>query len=202
MNHMNLYLIRHGQSTANFDGTHSGWSCVELTEKGRKQALAARKNVEHVKFDKLFVSDVLRTQQTADILFPSMERSFITVARELNNTAMKGKSPAQMTELYGEAYLKCREKFDYTDLHIDCESLQHLLTRAQDFLDMIADMKDAENVAVVSHAGFITSVFARVMGLDYYPRTVICNNLSVNVFEYKNGVWKLKLWNLAPEVEE
>lgn len=199
---MNLYLIRHGQSTANLDGTHSGWSCVPLTEKGRRQAFAARKNIENVKFDKLFVSDVLRAQQTADILFPGMERSFISVARELNNTPMKGKSKSEMAELYGDRYLKCREKFDYSDLHIDCESLPHLMSRAQELLDMAAEMADIENIAVVSHAGFIISTLACVVGLDRYPHSVACGNVSVNIFEYKNGFWRLKLWNLEPETED
>ena len=39
---MDLYMIRHGESLANFTGTHAGWAPVPLTEKGEAQAEAAR----------------------------------------------------------------------------------------------------------------------------------------------------------------
>ena len=197
---MNLYMIRHGQSTANADGTHSGWSCINLTEKGRKQAYAAKKNVEKLNIDKLFVSDVLRTQQTADILFPGMERSFITIARELNTTPMHGKTKEQMTAVFGDLYLECRDKRDYTPLHIDCESFSHAADRASEVLDMVSKLENVENVAIVSHAGFIICIAARVLGLDHFPLNLPCGNVSINHFEYKNGVWSLKMWNLEPEI--
>lgn len=31
---MDLYMIRHGESLANFTDTHAGWAPVPLTEKG------------------------------------------------------------------------------------------------------------------------------------------------------------------------
>ena len=36
---MKLYRIRHGESESNASDTHSGWSPVDLTPKGREQAL-------------------------------------------------------------------------------------------------------------------------------------------------------------------
>jgi broad specificity phosphatase PhoE len=35
---MKLYLIRHGQSEANFNKAHSGWGAIGLTAEGRAQA--------------------------------------------------------------------------------------------------------------------------------------------------------------------
>ena len=69
---MDLYMIRHGESLANFTGTHAGWAPVPLTEKGEAQAEAARRHVRNLTFDRLYVSDVRRAQQTADILFPGV----------------------------------------------------------------------------------------------------------------------------------
>ncbi len=50
---MLLYLIRHGESEANADGTHSGWSPVNLTEAGRAQAASARSLLDGVSFDRI-----------------------------------------------------------------------------------------------------------------------------------------------------
>lgn len=199
---MKLYMIRHGESAANRNGTHSGWSCVSLTETGRQQALAARKNLCGVEFDKLFVSDVLRVQQTAELLFPGMPRTFLPIARELNNTPMQGKTPAELSEAYGALYQRCREAFDYGDLGIDCETLGHLFARAADFLKRMEKCEGLENVCVVSHGGFITTLAAFVLGLRHYPRTLICDNASLSIFEFQNGKWRIRLWNQTPDEEQ
>ena len=96
---MDLYMIRHGESLANFTGTHAGWAPVPLTEKGEAQAEAARRHVRNLTFDRLYVSDVRRAQQTADILFPGVPRTFNTIIREINNTSMRGKTCDDMTAL-------------------------------------------------------------------------------------------------------
>ena len=61
---MDLYMIRHGESLANFTGTHAGWAPVPLTEKGEAQAEAARRHVRNLTFDRLYVSDVRRRRRT------------------------------------------------------------------------------------------------------------------------------------------
>ena len=68
MKNMLLYMIRHGESEANAGGYHSGQSCVHLTERGRRQAAATREIIKGISFDRLYVSDVLRTQETAEII--------------------------------------------------------------------------------------------------------------------------------------
>ena len=196
---MLLYIIRHGESEANAGGYHSGQSCVHLTEKGRRQAEKTREFVKDTGFDKLYVSDVLRTQETAEIIFPDMPRTFIPLAREVNNTAMHGKNKFDMTETFGQLYLDCREKFDYAPLGIGCESLAHLSGRAKKLLEWAEKQQD-ERICIVSHAGFIVALAGHVLGIGPHSRALSCDNASVSVFEYKNGSWRIKLWNLAPEV--
>ncbi len=197
---MDLYMIRHGESTANFTGTHAGWAPVPLTEEGEAQAAAARRHVQGLTFDRLYVSDVRRAQQTADILFPGVPRTFNTVIREINNTAMRGKSRDDMTALYGERYLACRRNFDYSPLGIDCESGAHMLGRAQEFLDLVAAEENLSRVAAVAHAGFITAMAEVVLGARVGHR-MSCGNASVSIFRYENGLWRLRLWNLTPDMD-
>ena len=194
---MIVYMIRHGESEANAGGFHSGWSCVHLTEKGRAQAKAAREIVKGITFDRLYVSDVLRAQETADLVFPGADRTFIPLAREVNNTAMHGKNKRDLTEIYGQKYLDCREKFDYAPLGLDCESLSHLSMRAKMFLEW-ACKQENQLIAVVSHAGFIMAAAGHVLGIEPHSKSLSCDNASVSAFEYKNGTWRMKLWNAAP----
>ena len=197
---MDLYMIRHGESLANFTDTHAGWAPVPLTEKGEAQAAAARRHVQSLTFDRLYVSDVRRAQQTADILFPGVPRTFSTVIREINNTSMRGKTRDEMTALYGERYLACRKDFDYSPLGIDCESGAHMLARAQEFLDLVAAEENLTRVAAVAHAGFITAMAEVVLGARV-GRQMSCGNTSVSIFRYDNNRWRLCLWNLTPDMD-
>jgi len=199
---MELYLIRHGESEANLNRTHCGWSSVNLTETGRMQAENARRHLEGIHFDKLFVSDIKRAQQTADILFPGMPRTFITIAREMDNTVMDGLTKEMMYEKMGEKgelYLACRERFDYSPLGIGCESLAHLGARADELLRMLEKEPEDSRVAVVSHAGFIIAVAGRILGLGPHSPLLHCNNAAISVFTHLGNRWKLKMWNLTPE---
>ena len=197
---MDVYMIRHGESESNADGTHSGWSPVSLTGKGRAQAALTRRRLEGIPFDRLFVSDVLRAQQTADIIFPGMARTFLPIAREMNNTAMRGKTPAEMAALFPALYPVCRAEFDYAPLGMDCESRGHFSARAQTLLDMMASLGNVNRVAVVSHAGLIRATAARILGLSHYTRELMCSNASVSVFHLDESGWRVLLWNLPPEL--
>ena len=75
---MKLYMIRHGQTTCNVAGKHQGWGPVSLSEKGFEQARKAKEYVRTVNYDKIFVSDLLRTRQTAEILFPEKYRALFS----------------------------------------------------------------------------------------------------------------------------
>lgn len=194
---MILYMIRHGESEANAGGYHSGWGCVHLTEKGRIQAEKTRALLKDIPIDELYVSDILRAQETAEIIFPEKDRTFITLAREINTTPFFGKNKEQLTEIYGQKYLDCRKNFDYAPLGVDCESLMHMSMRAEEMLKW-AQKKENKSICVVSHAGFITAVAGRVLGIDAHSHALLCENASVCAFEFINGIWKLKLWNLAP----
>lgn len=197
---MDLYMIRHGESLANFTGTHAGWAPVPLTEKGEAQAEAARRHVRNLTFDRLYVSDVRRAQQTADILFPGVPRTFNTIIREINNTSMRGKTCDDMTALYGERYLACRKNFDYAPLGIDCESGAHMLARAQEFLDLVAADETLTRVAAVAHAGLITAMAEVVLGARV-GRQMSCGNASISIFRCENTRWRLRLWNLTPDMD-
>lgn len=194
---MILYMIRHGESEANAGGYHSGWGCVHLTEKGRKQAFETGKMVKNLEIDELYASDVLRAQETAEIIFPGRERAFMPMAREINTTPLFGKNKAQLTEIYGDKYLKCREKFNYAPLGIDCESFLHVYARAGQLLKW-CEAQGNKRICVVSHAVFMKAVAARVLGIEPNVSNFSCDNACLCAFEYTSGAWKIKKWNVTP----
>lgn len=60
-----LILIRHGQSLWNQANRFTGWVDVPLSEKGIHEALAAGKMISDIPIDIIFVSTLMRAQQTA-----------------------------------------------------------------------------------------------------------------------------------------
>lgn len=195
---MELYLIRHGESESNAADTHAGWAPVNLTELGRQQAARTAKMLEGVDFDLIYVSDLKRAQQTARILFGDKPFEYCTMIREMNNTAMRGKGREEMTELFPELYPECRRRFDYAPLGWDCESGAHLLARAGEFLEFMSH-KEFKRAAVVCHAGFIRACAASALGMTTHNPPLTCRNASVSVLTYRNGSWRLKLWDATDE---
>ena len=60
-----LYLIRHGESTANVGGPAVPDKQVGLTERGLEQALSLTERLSHVHASTIYTSELQRTQQTA-----------------------------------------------------------------------------------------------------------------------------------------
>ena len=140
---MKLYMIRHGQTTCNVAGKHQGWGPVSLSEKGFEQARKAKEYVRTVNYDKIFVSDLLRARQTAEILFPEKYRAgeleFTEDLREIDTGVFFGRTFDDVYPIYGDVYLDCRKKMDYSAL--GGESSLDVKRRVQRFLDHVEAME-------------------------------------------------------------
>lgn len=101
--HVILWLVRHGQTTANADRLLSGWVNPSLTTLGVDQACALRPRLEKESFDGVYASDLIRTIQTARLAYgePQIEPAI----REMSYGNYDGKSfdevdPQFMKDLY------------------------------------------------------------------------------------------------------
>ena len=63
-----LVLIRHGQSVWNAANRFTGWTDVELSEKGEIEAATAGEQLADVRFDVVHTSALIRAQRTAEIV--------------------------------------------------------------------------------------------------------------------------------------
>ncbi len=66
---MNIILVRHGESIANFKDISQGkgddWADTSLSEKGKEQALKVAERLKSEKIDVIYSSDLKRAVQTA-----------------------------------------------------------------------------------------------------------------------------------------
>ncbi len=62
---LELWLVRHGETTRSRDGLLAGWANIRLTAEGRRQAAALRPRLAGERFDGVWSSDLGRARRTA-----------------------------------------------------------------------------------------------------------------------------------------
>lgn len=189
---MKLYMVRHGQSTANLERIHAGWAQVSLTQQGIREAQQAGQLLAHISFGRVYCSDLLRARQTGQTALPGAEMIETPLLREINVGSLSGKTAAECETLYGKSYLVNKASHDFRPY--GGENYAMHLERIRKFA---AQMEEAEqtNIAAFCHEGSIRCMLDLVMGQRRYNSDFQLSNGSVTVFELKSGIWTLANWN-------
>ena len=108
-----LVLLRHGESTWNKENRFTGWTDVDLTDKGRDEARAAGQLLKAggYEFDIVFTSLLTRAIRTANIALDELEQSWLPVERswrlnERHYGALQGLNKAETAAKHGEDQVK------------------------------------------------------------------------------------------------
>jgi len=115
-----LVLLRHGESTWNRENRFTGWTDVDLSEKGREEAAAAGRLLREsgYTFDLAFTSVLKRAIRTLWMVQDEMDLMWIPVHRDwrLNERhygALQGLNKAETATRYGEEQVKIwRRSYD------------------------------------------------------------------------------------------
>lgn len=198
---MKLYLIRHGQSVANRDHISAGWGEFPLTELGREQARRVGEYLRRMKpFDKIYVSDLVRTRQTFEHVFGAdTPHTLCPLIREIG-APFAGEPFAQNDARYGESYRKARREMDYGAF--GGEPAESMMKRVKEFRDLL-ERENLGRVAAVCHAGVIRAFLALTVGVPSTELRPFTDNCSISVFEYSRdeNTWRLRHYNWIPELE-
>ena len=117
---MKLVLLRHGESEWNKLNLFTGWTDIDLSEKGReeaKQAGVLLKN-EGYDFDICYTSRLKRAIHTLNTVLDEMDRAWLPVIKswklnERHYGALQGLNKAETAAKYGEEQVKIwRRSFD------------------------------------------------------------------------------------------
>lgn len=197
---MKLYVMRHGESEANYGKFHSGWTQVSLTERGREQARLTGKQMEQVHVDRIFCSDLLRAIQTAELIFPGQEYVLDARLRELGTGDASGRTWDECYDRWGEEFRVTSKLRDFTPYGGENSDMQ--VARVAEFMESLSELSDDEQIAVVCHAGTIYSILRYVLGVDFGRDNVEVANASVSCFTRKDGQWRLSKWNVTGTLSE
>lgn len=110
---MQMVLIRHGESEANFQNYWTGWLDVPLTEKGRRQAQAAGEKIKQagLEFDHAFTSVLQRSLITCQEVLEACDQLWLPVEKtwrlnERHYGALVGKNKDEMKAEFGAEQVK------------------------------------------------------------------------------------------------
>jgi len=115
-----LVLVRHGESTWNKENRFTGWTDVDLSEKGREEAKKAGEilKAEGYDFDLAYTSVLKRAIRTLWYIMDEMDLMWIPVIRDwrLNERhygALQGLNKAETAAKHGEEQVKIwRRSYD------------------------------------------------------------------------------------------
>ncbi|HKF67970.1 MAG TPA: 2,3-bisphosphoglycerate-dependent phosphoglycerate mutase, partial [Vicinamibacterales bacterium] len=108
-----LVLLRHGESTWNKENRFTGWTDVDLSDRGREEAAAAGQLLKEggYIFDIAYTSVLKRAIRTLGITLDTMDLLWIPVTKDwrLNERhygALQGLNKAETAAKHGEAQVK------------------------------------------------------------------------------------------------
>lgn len=128
-----LVLCRHGQSDWNLKNLFTGWTDVDLTEKGIEEATTAGRQLSElgVEFDIAYTSVLKRAIRTLWIMLDEMDRMWIPVVRDwrLNERhygALQGLNKAETAAKYGDEQVHIwRRSYDIPPPELDSDDERH-----------------------------------------------------------------------------
>ena len=173
-----LVISRHGESEWNLLGKWTGWTDVNLTEKGRNDTVRLGALLKGVVFNEAYTSSLKRTQQTLAALLEGcgVENLPTTHATELNERDygdLTGKNKWEVkSEIGEEAFNGIRRGWDYPVP--GGETLKDVYARVVPYFEqeILPKLQNGENILLVAHGN---SIRALIKHLDQVPEAEMAN---------------------------
>jgi 2,3-bisphosphoglycerate-dependent phosphoglycerate mutase len=128
-----LVLVRHGESTWNLENRFTGWTDVDLTDRGISEAKESGRLMvaESIRFGIVHTSVLLRAIKTADITLEEMGLHWLPVTRhwrlnERHYGALQGLDKKETAERHGAEQVKIwRRSYDIAPPPLERSDARH-----------------------------------------------------------------------------
>jgi 2,3-bisphosphoglycerate-dependent phosphoglycerate mutase len=128
-----IVFVRHGQSSWNLENRFTGWTDVDLTEQGRREAQMGGELLKEkgFTFDIAYTSVLKRAIRTLNIIQEELDLDWIPVIRawQLNERhygSLQGLNKAEMARKFGEEQVQIwRRSYDVPPPALDWDDERH-----------------------------------------------------------------------------
>ena len=175
-----LVLVRHGQSEWNLENKFTGWTDVDLSENGVKEAIEAGKVLKEkgFTFDVAYTSVLKRANRTLDFILEELGEKDIPIHKswrlnERHYGALQGLNKRETADKYGDEQVHIwRRSFDvrppelsdnderfldmkkeYTEYIPHTECLKDTIERVLPYWDsdILPSLKEGKKIIIVAH---------------------------------------------------
>lgn len=159
-----LVLVRHGQSQWNLENRFTGWVDVPITPLGETEAHRAGNELKGIKFDVAFTSELIRANQTLEIILKEIAQTSLPVKKDkaLNERHygdLQGLDKAETAKKYGDAQVHIwRRSFDVKPPN--GESLKDTADRTLPYFNkfILPAVTAGQNVLVSAHGNSLRAI--------------------------------------------
>lgn len=195
---LNIYLLRHGETTYNADGNrYCGRTDIGLTDKGLQQAAAVAKQLNGIHFEGLYASPLERAYQTACIASGDAQVQKEARLIEVDFGQWEGKTRAQFVAEDPESWNNWSADPARHRAGGNGETATEVVERVTEFFEEIRQKHLSGNILVVAHNGVNRLFMAAKLGmpLQNYRKLVQQNSAITLLSIDEEGEFSLELLN-------
>ena len=172
MSNGKLVLVRHGLSVYNDQNRFTGWKDVDLNQQGRDEAKQAVELLKSYEFDMAFTSNLIRAQETLDIILKGINQRDISITKNL------ALNERDYGDLIGQNKTEAAEKFGEEQVHVwrrsfdtpppGGESLKDTANRVIPYLknEIMPHILEGKTIIVGAHGNSIRAIVMHLQNYD------------------------------------
>jgi probable phosphoglycerate mutase len=190
-----MILMRHGQADNNVNRILVGRHIEShLTEYGKHQVLDTAKYLGEISIDKVLVSPVVRTIETAEIVCEYLGLDYQIDERlyEIELGRLVGMNYEEIISKYGNLFLEFYTENEAALTPYGVESFASIKQRIKNILDEMTETYSDRNVLMISHLDPIKAAIAII--LDLKPESLYkwqIRNASLTILKNDNKAYTL-----------
>ena len=204
---LKLYIVRHGQTEWNVLEKFQGQLNSPLTERGIKKIKETSAELEDIKFEAVYTSELGRTISTADIILQhnnfekgknNSEKLRLQKLSELNEIHFGEWQGMDFKEIFlkypEEAHNYFYDVKNYCAKNVKGEELKDGLERFLLGLKKIVNNNEEGNILIVTHGTVLELFFNYIENkeADDLDERKLIGNGEYRIFTYKNGKYLME----------
>ncbi|MFZ0510103.1 MAG: histidine phosphatase family protein [Candidatus Nitrosopolaris sp.] len=187
--------MRHGQAENNVNRVLVGRHIEShLTDYGRQQVEDTTRYLQNVPIEKVYVSPVTRTVETAKIVSKILGISYEIDERlyEIDLGKLVGMNYEDIIDKYGNLFLKFYAGSDNALSNYGVESFTAVKRRIKDLMDEITQKEHDKNVLMITHLDPIKAAISVL--LDLKPEALFhwhIRNAALTILKHESRIYSL-----------
>ena len=193
---MELYIVRHGTTNWNVQKRFQGTTDIELNSNGRKLASELGKRLDHVDFDCIYSSPLIRAYETACLIrghktYPIIRDKMLT---EISFGESEGIPYNEWinTELPRKYFFTRPEKYVPP---VGGETLNSVCNRTREFVKTVIEPINAKNqnarVMIVAHGALLAAMMCYLdnHGIENFWGAGLKGNCEETIYNFDGNKW-------------